>query len=55
MQALATIRALLEMVMPGGAGPGAATMGMRAARMAGEVAPMLPELLPGITVRGLGH
>jgi len=51
-QALNTIRALLDLLVPGpgSAGPNVAGMGVRAVRTMGEVAPLLPELLPGLQV-----
>jgi hypothetical protein len=46
------IRALLDLVMPspGSSGPLTPGMGARAVKAVGEVAPLLPDLLPGLQV-----
>ena len=52
-QALNTIRTLLDLLQPSLARmPGLAASGSRAIRAAGELMPMVPELLPGVQVRG---
>lgn len=49
-QALSTIRMVLDLVTPapGQPGPGLAHMGVKAARLASELTPMLPDLMPGM-------
>ncbi|KAG1666030.1 hypothetical protein FOA52_006904 [Chlamydomonas sp. UWO 241] len=52
--ALSTLRAVLDLIQPGSllmvqSLPGVARSAQRGVRAAGEVAPLLPELLPGIT------
>ncbi len=48
-QALSTIRILLDLLQPSLRGlPGVASGGSRAMRAAGELMPMVPELLPGV-------
>eukprot|EP00798_Chlamydomonas_sp_ICE-L_P016541 gene16541-22770_t len=50
-QALNTLRAVLDLLQPSATAiPGAMSSGSRAMRAAGEVMPMLPELLPGVRV-----
>lgn len=51
-QALDTLRAVLELLQPSLVQgiPNVAQAGTRAVRVAGEVMPMLPELLPGVQV-----
>lgn len=51
-QALDTLRAVLELMQPSLVQgiPNVAQAGTRAVRVAGEVMPMLPELLPGVQV-----
>lgn len=58
-QALSTLKAVLEMIQPRGAQmvqslPSVASSGRHAVRVASEVVPLLPELLPGIQVCTLG-
>ena len=49
LQALTTIQSILDMLAPSiGHMPGAAAAGRQAVRAAGELVPMLPELLPGV-------
>lgn len=45
-QSLSTIRVLMELMAPQGVG-GMATGSQRAMRVAGELVPLLPELMPG--------
>eukprot|EP00955_Chlamydomonas_euryale_P025035 263578-Chlamydomonas_euryale.AAC.2 len=52
-QALCTVRALLQLAGAGAAGvPGLAAGARTAVRAAGEVGPLLPELLPGLQATG---
>ena len=48
-EALSTLRTLLDLMAPGAGGVGAAAAsGRRAVRLAGELMPLMPEILPGV-------